>query len=313
MVEIVQLDVPHTYTRACNIGLEIAKERGCDYLFVANNDIVFRTDVARELIAEMASDPDLGIVAPTQVIIDDQTGKQHLAYRVFWDLGSMRFEHDFNPPPASAHRLESDFCELTLALVRISAAEEIGFLDDDYGFYFEDADFGFRLRQGGYVCAYLARSQIDHYHSSTFRKESHERKTRYMARNKELFRSKHLGLGVRHADHRSDEASSWNVINVYLHRYIRKFGMLDDKRPELIFSHPGVEPFDYLYSVWGNDQASRIMDRAQGRPTNCSWHRPAGSRTRSGWRAFRKSAMCLTASKPTFSSPGARANATRKR
>jgi GT2 family glycosyltransferase len=63
-VGLVQLGRPHTFTEACNIGAEIARERGCDYLFVANNDIVLATDVIHELLAELLADPELGIVAP---------------------------------------------------------------------------------------------------------------------------------------------------------------------------------------------------------------------------------------------------------
>lgn len=47
-VEIVQLGHAHTYTQACNIGAQIARQRRAEYLFVANNDIRFMTDVARE-------------------------------------------------------------------------------------------------------------------------------------------------------------------------------------------------------------------------------------------------------------------------
>jgi GT2 family glycosyltransferase len=61
-VGLRQLGRPHTYTEACNIGAEIAKERGCDFVFVANNDITFTTDVMRELLAELLRDPRLGIV-----------------------------------------------------------------------------------------------------------------------------------------------------------------------------------------------------------------------------------------------------------
>jgi hypothetical protein len=37
----------------------------------------------------------------------------------------------------------------------MSATEEIGFLGDEHGFYFEGPDFGFRLRKAVYGCAYF--------------------------------------------------------------------------------------------------------------------------------------------------------------
>ncbi len=175
-VEMVQLGQPHTYTQACNIGARIARDRGFPYLCVCNNDIVFKTHVLEELFAEMERDPSLGIAAPSQVVVDEPLNRRQLCYRVFWNLETVDFLHDMQGVPGGSPRLEADFCELTCAVVRMSAIERIGFLDDAYGFYHEDADFGFRLRQAGYGCAYLPESQIDHFSGSTFKREELTRK-----------------------------------------------------------------------------------------------------------------------------------------
>lgn len=249
-VGIRQLGRAHTYTEACNIGAEIAKERGCDFLFVANNDITFTTDVMRELLAEMLADADLGIVAPAQMIVDEAASLKKLAYRVFWDLEKLTFAHDFTPPRGNSHRLEADFCELTFAGVRMSTIGKVGFLDNDYGFYHEDADFGFRLRDAGFTCAYLPNSQIEHWTSSTFSSQPSEFKLNYLKKNKKLFARKYLGQFVAHEDHKSSETNSWNIINRNLHPYLGKFGLIHPDAPRLTFSHLGVKPFDYLYTVW---------------------------------------------------------------
>lgn len=249
-VYLQQLGRPHTYTEACNIGADLARERGCEFLFVANNDITFTTDVMRELLAELLTDPDLGIVAPAQVLIDKAAGLKKLAYRVYWDLEELTFAHDFEPPAGTPHRLESDFCELTFAGLRISTIDKIGFLDNDYGFYHEDADFGFRLREAGYTCAYLPNSQIEHWTSSTFSAKPSQFKLDYLTKNKRLFAQKFLGHYVAHKSHRSNETNSWNIVNKNLHPYLKKYGLVHPNAPELIFSHPGAEPFDFLYTVW---------------------------------------------------------------
>ncbi|MCP3718736.1 glycosyltransferase [Paraburkholderia sp. CNPSo 3281] len=249
-VGFVQLGRAHTYTEACNIGARMAAERGCEFVFVGNNDIAFTTDVIRELLAELQADPNLGIVAPAQMLVDEAAGIRRLAYRVYWDLETLSFTHDFMPPCGHPLRLEADFCELTLAGVRMSAIEKIGFLDDDYGFYHEDADFGFRLRDAGYTCAYLPNSQIEHWTSSTFSTKPSEFKLNYLRKNKKLFAQKFLGHYVAHQDHKSDATNSWNIINKHLHPYLRKYGLVHPDAAELIFSHPGTEPFGYLYSVW---------------------------------------------------------------
>lgn len=249
-VNLIQLGHPHTYTEACNIGADIAKERNCDFLFVSNNDITFKTDVVHELLSEMINDPMLGIVAPAQMLIDPKAGLKKIAYRVCWDLENLSFYHDFQSPAMGVKRIEADFCELTFALIRMSVISKIRFLDNNYGFYHEDADFGYRLRQAGYTCAYLPCSQIEHWISSTLFVGKNDIKQCYIEKNKKIFAGKFLGLYLSYHDHKSEAHSSWNIINKNLHSYIKRFGLLNAEYPELIFSHPGTQPFDYLYTVW---------------------------------------------------------------
>ncbi|RQU85184.1 glycosyltransferase [Burkholderia cenocepacia] len=256
-VGLLQLGRAHTYTEACNIGAEMAKERGCDFVFVANNDLTFTTDVIRELLAELLRDPDLAIVAPAQILIDKTATQRKLAYRVCWDLETLTFKHDFVPPPGDTKRLEADFCELTLAGVRMSVIDKIGFLDNEYGFYHEDADFGFRVRDAGYTCAYLTYSQIEHWTSSTVAEKPSEFKRNYLAKNKLLFAQKFLGHSVSHRNHHSKETNSWNIVNKNLHPYLRRYGLVHPAAPELVFSHPGAKPFDCLYTVW---ETSRLPE-----------------------------------------------------
>ena len=246
-VRLVQLGRPHTYTEASNIGAQMAREAGCAYLFISNNDIAFTTDVGAELLAAMMEDPRLGIAAPSQVIVDEKLGRRLLAYRAEWHLDTMLFTHDVRALSDDVERLEADLCELTCAAIRMTAIDEIGFLDDDYGFYYEDADFCFRLRQAGYSCAYLPRSQIEHYTSSTFSAGMSDRKRAFMAKNMDLFARKHLGYAVGRlvAGSRGGMPSEGGAER-YLPRYLQRFGLLDPGRPSLVVDAPGTRPLDYL-------------------------------------------------------------------
>jgi GT2 family glycosyltransferase len=246
-VELLQLGRPHTYTEACNIGAEIARQRGYPFLCVANNDIVFRTNVLFELLGEMERDGRLGIIAPSQVIIDPATGVDVLARRVFWNLETVEFLHDVDASLAPP-RIEADFCELTCVLIRMSAIEEVGFLDDAFGFYHEDADFCFRLRKTGYGAAYLPRSQIYHFTGSTF---SSKRQTQidYLHRNKALFVRKHLGYGIHQVEDRDSWAGETEVVRRRLHPVLRRFGLIDDNRPDLLVGRMGAMTTDYLFTT----------------------------------------------------------------
>ena len=243
-VQLQQLGRPHTYTQACNIGARIARQRGFPFLCVANNDIAFRTDVLAELLAEMERDSRLGIIAPSQVILDPAAGVDVLARRVSWNLETVEFLHDFEPSPAPP-RLEADFCELTCVLIRMAAITEISFLDDAYGFYHEDADFCFRLRKAGYGAAYLPRSQIYHFTSSTF-SSKRQAQADYLRRNRGYFARKHLGYGVHLAENRSAWAGETEAVARRLFPLLHRFGLADDSRPGLMVGRVGAATSGYL-------------------------------------------------------------------
>lgn len=248
-VECIQLHRPHTYTEACNIGVRLARERNAEYVCLANNDIVFTTDVLGQLQAAMDEDPRLGIAAPSQVIIDETLDDQPLSYRVCWDLERVEFFHDTNSPRPSMLRLDSDFCELTCALARVAAIEAIGLLDNEFGFYHEDADLGLRLQKAGYSCAYIPHAQIEHYSSSTFNLEKNARKANYIAKNRRYFAGKHLGFRIGHvsADPRSRMK---NQLDVTIGAYLRSYGLLDEGGPELVIGQPGAPDANYLLTTY---------------------------------------------------------------
>ncbi len=249
-VNIIQLGAPHTYTQCCNIALEIARERKSEFFYISNNDITFVTDVARELLHEIMNDSSLGALSCSQVVTDRQRSNPTLSNRVYWDLSKLAFEHDTSILDSEYYRIESDFCELTCTVLRMSAVSDIGGFDDDYGFYHEDADLGFRLRQAGYTTAYLPQSQIQHFAGSTFSRGLGQARLDYISKSKALFEKKHFGYGVSYEDFKSETPSSWAIINRNLFKNLKSMGMINDARPALTFAHPGERPFDYLYSVW---------------------------------------------------------------
>jgi glycosyltransferase involved in cell wall biosynthesis len=256
-VPLIHLGRPHTYTEACNIAAGLARERGADYLCVATNDIIFRTPVLEEMLAEMERDPRLGIVAPSKVVVDASLDDRPVCYRVAWNLDEVAFAHQTDLDDPASQRLEADFCELTCALVRMSAIDEIGFLDDEFGFCHEDADFGFRLGRAGYGCAYLPKSQIMHFVSATIDREKISANAPYIARDKLYFARKHLGYGVNYRLITPALGEDWLLFAQHTHGCLRRYGLLDAEAPELITSYPGIETSGYLYTPF---EAAELPD-----------------------------------------------------
>lgn len=257
-VQLRQLGRPHSYTECCNIALDLADENRCKFVYISNNDIIFVTSVARELYKEISRDSSLAILSPSQVIKGGQADPGILSNRVYWELDQVSFEHDTTTPIDQVFRLESDFCELTCAIVKVEAAREIGGFDNEFAFYHEDADFGFRLRQANYVCAYLPQSQIIHFANSTFNVGKQESRLSFIRNSRKRFARKHLGYGLNYRKLSSEIPTSWNIVNRYLYPYLFRAGLIDTSKPELLFAHPGIEPFEYLYTVW---ETSRLPEQ----------------------------------------------------
>ena len=137
----------------------------------------------------------------------------------------------------------------------MSAIDEIGFLDDEYGFYHEDADFGFRLRKAGYGCAYMPKSQIDHFRGSTFNREGLIRKATYIVKNKMYLAKKHLGYGMHHELDNTISDGEQAALNRDMHSYLQRYGLLDRSASELIVSSP--------------EQNSKAISTRPSRQPNC--------------------------------------------
>ena len=78
---------------------------------------------------------------------------------------------------------------------RKSMLDEIGFFDDDFFLYGEDAELGMRARWAGYRCVYQPRSRVLHHHSSSLGKSS-PLKIYYVERNRIWLLVKTFPLGA---------------------------------------------------------------------------------------------------------------------
>ncbi|MEX0938006.1 MAG: glycosyltransferase [Pirellulales bacterium] len=242
----LQLGSPASFTSASNAGTRWALDRGAQYVCLLNNDVELSTPVVHQLSELCAREPSIGAAAPTQIAV--VADREILIYRVGWDCGTARFEHDLTPPLGRPETLEADYCEFTCVVVPARVFREVGLLDDRFGFYYEDADFGFRLGQRGYRAVYLQAAQIRHYMSATIgqwpRKKKH-----FVEQNRQYFQQKHVRPRVSYTAPNAPAPSSWSVCNVQLARHIHRLGLHADGAPLMRLGHPGID-CDYLFTVW---------------------------------------------------------------
>lgn len=249
---VLQLKKRSTFTRAVNLGMTEALKLNADYILVINNDTEFKTSIATQLVSRMEQEENLGILAPRQIIVDND--KEVLSItRVFWNLKEITFNHDIGVLSSFPELLDSDFCEFTCVLISKALIAKIGMLDERYEFYHEDADFAFRAQLAGFRCAYDQLAIIKHYMSSTVSKLKSFNKEAIISRNKNYFLMDYMGPQIRINNVTSPEISSWSVTNEKLYTYLNKYGLVSQNESSCSLStlaHPEMVNTDYLLTVW---------------------------------------------------------------
>jgi GT2 family glycosyltransferase len=161
-VELVRSPCNLGFGGGNNLGIRRARGR---YLVLLNNDAVAGPSFARELVAAAESGPRIGMVAAR--VLDyarrdviDTVG--HLLYPDGLNRGRGRLEQDHG---------QYDDCRSALfpsgaaALYSRRMLDEIGFFDERFFLYGDDAELGLRGRLAGWDCALAPRAVAYHHYS----------------------------------------------------------------------------------------------------------------------------------------------------
>lgn len=258
--QVLSIPRPSSYCRALNVGVKWAIERNARYIALSNNDVTFTTPVIGPLLRCLHQERRLGVVAPTQIVAE-RTPPHNLArvikYRSSWDLERLQFMHDVTCPENQPLLLEADFCEFTTVVIPAAVFSEVGLLDEEFGFFYEDADFCFRAGLKGWRCAYLQTAQIIHYQGSTISAVKGFDKKNYISVNSEFFFKKHSVPGVNFAPLDEDDASelsSWPIASHSLFSALRKYGLIEKDGSRMVYNHPGDDDSEILFPLWETDQ-----------------------------------------------------------
>jgi len=162
------------FARGVNQGI---KNSLGEYILILNPDVVALPGSIEKMVKFMEQNPECGICGPKLINPDGSTQKScrrfpkwytPLVRRTFlkqimffgkrhdeWYL-MKDFDHQKNQ--------EVDWLMGAALLVRRSALEKVGLMDERYFLYFEDTDWCRRFWQNGYKVYYLAEVKMYHYH-----------------------------------------------------------------------------------------------------------------------------------------------------
>ena len=179
-VTIVELAENRGFTGGNAAGLKVASG---EFIALVNNDVRTELDWLERLLQAMVADPDIGICA-SKLIFDgteaiDSAGNGLTTGGVGFNRGLGMDRKDF-----SISELIFGACGAAV-IYRRSMLQEIGFFDDDFFLYDEDADLSFRAQLGGWKCRYVPDAVAHHQGNATSERLS-ELHVYYHTRNLEF-------------------------------------------------------------------------------------------------------------------------------
>ncbi len=145
-----------------NVGIQIALQRGADYVVPMNNDLDCDPLFVTQMIATQRANPGCGIVMPKIFYYAERDRIWSAGAYNRWMPSNIvmrgRKQHD---GPAFAADTEIQFAPSCCLLLTRELAEVVAF-DEGYFFYYDDWDFCVQARTAGYRIMYSAGARLWH-------------------------------------------------------------------------------------------------------------------------------------------------------
>ena len=169
-----------------NLGVKAAKG---NYLFFVNNDTEFTSGVLEQLIAPIVANPKIGMVSPQLNYFDNKSivqyaGFTNMDYFTCRNVCIGQFEEDLGQ---YANQLKpTGYGHGAAMMVSRQALDKAGLMAENYFLYYEELDWGDRIKKAGFEIWINTNALIYHKESLAVGKNS-ELKEFFMNRNRILF------------------------------------------------------------------------------------------------------------------------------
>lgn len=173
-----------------NLGI---KQANGDYILLLNNDTEVDPGFLEPLVEKFIANPDIGAISPKIYFHHTPNMLQftgiseitkYTTRSTGWGFGKMdegQFDED----------KESFFAHGAAMMVPRKVIEEVGLMAEIYFLYYEELDWGKRIRNGGYKIYYVHNSKIYHKESVSTGRES-PLKAYYMNRARIIYLRRHV-------------------------------------------------------------------------------------------------------------------------
>lgn len=154
-----------------NVLIRKALSKGADYILLLNNDTIVKPDFLSELVRVAESSIEIGIVGPKIFYMEPKDLLWFAGAKVNYFKGDVRHIGSNQKDSDNFNKVISvDYITGCAMLVKREVFEKIGYLDNGFFIYYEEADFNQRARM--YKRVYVPSSVIWHKVSATCKPSS---------------------------------------------------------------------------------------------------------------------------------------------
>ena len=183
-VNVIRSDKNLGFAGGNNLGIKAAKGK---YIFLVNNDTIFKEFKIQALINRLESSDDIGIVCPK---IRFTWGSNQIQYAGYTPLSKITvrnqaigFGEEDKGQYETAH--PTPYAHGAAMLIKREALEKVGLMPECYFLYYEELDWSMMFTRAGYKIWYEPACTIYHKESQTTGQSSPLR-TYYITRNRLL-------------------------------------------------------------------------------------------------------------------------------
>ncbi len=153
------------------------KESSGDYIFLFNADAELKPDSLERMVSFMEADKKVGVLGPKLLFASGQLQEEvtrlpTLAPMVAWLLRLQKIPFFRRVWPLSSYLCagfdyektqEADHLMGSALLIRREVFENVGLLDEDFFFWFEETDLCKRVKEAGWKIVYYPEAEVIHH------------------------------------------------------------------------------------------------------------------------------------------------------
>lgn len=184
-----------------NIGIKFALEQNADYILILNNDTIVDRNLFKKLLDTAEQNDKIGLLSPKiyfspgSEFHKDRYQKRELGKIIWYAGGDMDWKNligihrgvDEVDTGQFDKKGATDFTTGACMLIKRKVMEEIGFFDERYFLYYEDADINERVRRKGYLIYYMPDAVLWHNNAGSAGGSGSKLQDYYITRNRLLF------------------------------------------------------------------------------------------------------------------------------